>query len=193
MKKEIIFVLFLLVSAVSADEMLINWEIPTIDAEVRQSTLGEYFFIPGAVNTGIPGDPALPVFPVSILLPSGAQVDAVTILSSNEIVLPGSFDLKPVQHGVPISRPELYSPTPRNAVSYSEPSDNPLVIQVSQGQLMGYSILNMRISPVAWNPSTGKAVLTGSISMLVQYHYEGAGSVSLGRGREGLRVLEDMI
>ncbi len=159
MKKEVIFILLILISTVSADEMLINWEIPTSDPEVRESALGEYFCLPGAVNTGVPGDPALPVFPVSALLPFGAEVDSVTIVSSNETVLPGLYDLKPIQHGVPISRPELYSPTPRNAVSYSEPAANPLVIPVSQGQLMGYNILNMRISPLTWNPSTGKAVL----------------------------------
>jgi len=193
MRKAIIFVLFVLISTLSADEMLINWEIPTTDPEVRESTLGEYFCLPGAVNTGVPGDPALPVFPVSVLLPFGAQADSVTIVYSDETVLPGLYDLKPVQHGVPISRPELYSPTPRNAVSYSEQADNPLVIPVSQGQLMGYSILNMTISPLTWNPSTGRAVLTGSISMLVHYHYEGTGCVSYGRGREGLRVLEDII
>ncbi len=193
MKKEVIFILLILISTVSADEMLINWEIPTSDPEVRESALGEYFCLPGAVNTGVPGDPALPVFPVSALLPFGAEVDSVTIVSSNETVLPGLYDLKPIQHGVPISRPELYSPTPRNAVSYSEPSSNPLVIPVSQGQLMGYNILNMRISPLTWNPSTGRAVLTGSISMMIHYHQEGYGCVPRGRGAEGLRVLEDVI
>ncbi len=193
MKKETIFVLFILLSTVSAGEMLINWDIPLTDPAIRESAIGEYFYIPGAVNTGVPGDPSLPVFPVSVLLPFNTMVDSVTVLSSNETVLPGLYDLKPVQHGVPISRPELFSLTPRNAVSYSEPADNPLVIPVSQGQLMGYSILNMRISPVTWNPSTGRAVLTGSISMMIHYHYEDSGCIPRGRGTEGLRVLQDII
>ncbi|MCK4807077.1 MAG: hypothetical protein KAT09_05500, partial [Candidatus Aegiribacteria sp.] len=193
MRKETIFILCVFISAVSAGEMFINWEIPLTDPEVRESTLGEYFSLPGAVNTGAPGDPALPVFPVSVLLPFGARVESVTVVYSNETVLPGSYDLKPVQHGVPISSPELFSPTLRNAVSYSEPMDIPLVIPVSQGQLMGYSILNMRISPLTWNPSTGRAVLTGSISMIIHYHYEDFGCIPRGRGIEGLRVLEDII
>ncbi len=193
MRIEKIFVLFVLISTVTAGEMLIDWEISLIDPAVRESTLGEYFSLPGAVNTGVPGDPALPVFPVSVLLPFGARVESVTIVHSSETVLPGSYDLKPVQHGVPISNPEFYSPTPRNAVSYSERTDIPLVIPVSQGQLMGYSILNMRISPLAWNPSTGIAVLTGSISMIVHYHYEDFGCIPRGRGIEGLRVLENVI
>ncbi|NOQ21908.1 MAG: hypothetical protein GQ565_04570 [Candidatus Aegiribacteria sp.] len=193
MRKLTISVLFIFVSAVYAGEMLINWEIPNTDPAVRKCSLGEYFYLPGAVNTGVPGDPALPVFPVSVLLPFAARMDSITVVSSNDTVLPGSYDLKPVQHGVPISSPELYSPTPRNAVSYGEPSNIPLVVPVSQGQLMGYSILNMRISPLAWNPSTGKAVLTGSISMIIHYHCEDAGCIPRGRGTEGLRVLEDII
>ncbi|MCD4700222.1 MAG: T9SS type A sorting domain-containing protein [Candidatus Aegiribacteria sp.] len=193
MRKEIIFALFMFISTVSADEMLINWEIPLTDPAVRESTLGDYFYLTGAVNTGVPGDPALPVFPVSVLLPFGARVDMVTVESCNETLLYGSYDLKPVQHGVPISSPELFSPTPRNVASYSEPSNTPLVMPVSQGQLMGYSILDMRISPLAWNPVTGKAVLTSSISMIIQYHYEDFGCIPRGRGTEGLRVLEDII
>ena len=193
MKKEIVLVLLMFVSLASAGEMLINWEIPTTGLEVRESTLGEYFSLPGAVNTGVPGDPALPIFPVSVLLPFGVQADSITIVSGSETVLPGSYDLKPVQHGVPISSPELYSPTPRNTLSYSEPAENPLVTMVSQGQLMGYSILSMTISPMAWNPSTGRAVLTGSITMRIHYHSEDSGCVPRGRGREGLRVLEDII
>jgi hypothetical protein len=193
MRKYTIFVLFIFISAVSAGEMLINWEIPVTDPELRESALGEYFCLPGAVNTGVPGDPALPIFPVSVLLPFGVQADSITIVSFSETVLPGSCDLKPVQHGVPISSPELYSPTPRNALSYSEPAENTLVAIVSQGQLMGYSILSMRISPMTWNPSTGRAVLTGSISMIIHYHHEYSGCIPRSRGREGIRVLEDII
>lgn len=183
----------LLVSAVSGGEMLVNWEIPSMYPEVRESALGEYFSLPGAVNTGVPGDPSLPVFPVSVLLPSGAEVDSVTVLSRSDSVMPGYYDIKPVQHGVPLSRPELYSPTPRNTLSYSTPSENPLVIPGSQGQLMGLDILNMRISPISWNPTTGRAVLTASISILIHYHYEGNVSIPAGRGAEGLRVVEDVI
>ena len=193
MKILIVFALFVIVSTVTAGEMLINWESPVTVPAVRESSIGEYFYLPGAVNTGVPGDPALPVFPVSVLLPTTAKVDSVTILTSDETELPGYYDLKAVQHGVPISRPELFALTPRNTESYSKTASNPLVIPVSQGYLMGCNILNMRISPIVWDPSSGRAVLTSSISMIIHYHYEDIGCIPEGRGVEGLRVLEDIV
>ena len=193
MKKLIVLILFTVASLVSADEISVNWESPGTSPEVRESPFGEYFYLPGAVNTGIPGDPALPVFPVSVLMPDGAKVDSVTVVSSDEVKVLGSFDLQPVQHGVPISRPELFSPVPRNAASYSKPAENPLVEPVSQGYLMGCNILSMRISPLTWDPSTGEAVLTTSISMTVHFHLENSGCIPSGRGAEGLRVLKDIV
>jgi hypothetical protein len=193
MKILIVFAFFVIVSGVPAGEMLINWESPVTVPVVRENPFGEYLYLPGAVNTGVPGDPALPVFPVSVLLPTTAKVDSVTIMTSDETELPGYYDLKAVQHGVPISRPELFTPTPRNALSYSETASNPLVIPVSQGYLMGCNILNMRISPIVWDPSSGRAVLTSSISMIIHYHYEDIGCIPEGRGVEGLRVLEDIV
>jgi hypothetical protein len=193
MKYVALCALFIFISALSAGEMLINWEIPSQHPEVMESPLGDYFRLPGGVNTGVPGDPALPVFPVSILLPFGAVADSVTVLSSVESLLPGLYDLKPVQHGVPISSPELYSPTPRNALAYSVSTDNPLVLPVSNGQLMGYSIMNARVSPLVWDPTTGNATITTSISMIVHYHFENDGITPAGCGQERIRVSEDIV
>lgn len=193
MRKITVFTMFVIVFTVSAGEMLINWESTVADITVMESTLGEYFYLEGAVNTGVPGSPTLPVFPVSVLLPTAAKVDSVSIVSFDEIALHGYYDLKPVQHGVPISSPELFSVTPRNAQSYSETASNPLIIPVSQGNLMGYNILNMRISPIVWYPSSGRAVLTSSISMIIHYHYEDMMCTPEGRGAERLRISEDII
>lgn len=183
----------LMASLAPAERMIVDWECPTQRPVVRQGPLGEYFSIPGAANTGEPGDPALPVFPVKVLLPEGAVVDAVEPLSELSVQLPGTFDLKPVQHAVPLSLPDLFTVTPRDTEAYSVIAERPLVEPVSQGYLMGCNILDLRISPLSWDPGTGNATLTTVFAMSIDYHIEPAPLLSAGRGQEGTRLLEDII
>jgi len=193
MKTMLLLAALLACSHALADELVVTWECPVQDPEVRSGPLGEYFSIPGAVNTGVPGEPALPVFPVSVLLPPGAVVDGVEPLSQAVMDIPGTFDLKPVQHGVPLSLPELYSPTPRDPAAYSDVARGPLVEAVSQGYLMGCNILDLRVSPVTWDPSTGRATLTTLFAIRIDYHVEFAHVPPMARGEEGVRVLHDIL
>ena len=188
-----VLLMLLTTSMALSDSMVVSWECPTQRPEVRQSPLGEYFSIPGAANTGEPGEPALPVFPVKVLLPPGAVVDAVEPLSQLSVELPGTFDLKPVQHAVPLSLPHLFTVTPRDPGAYSVRAEHPLVEYASQGYLMGCNILDLRISPVSWEPSTGRAVLTSLFSMRIDYHMEPATCPNAGRGQEGARLLSQLI
>ncbi len=194
MKYTLLLYAAVLISTVSAGEMTVIWESPVSKPDVKESPFGEYFYIPGATNCGIPGDPSLPVFPITVLLPANAHVDSITVIHFDEIVLPGSYDIKPVQVGVPLSRPELFSPTSRNPESYSETPDYKRVIPGDQGGLMGNNILNMRIFPVFWDPVSTRATYTRSITMKIHYHSSGDIQPSpIGRGITGLAVMEDLL
>ncbi len=182
-----------LISTVSAGELNITWESPVLQPDVKESPYGEYFYIPGATNSGIPGDPSLPVFPINILLPADAHVDSITIIHFSEIPLPGSYDIKPVQMGVPLSKPELFSPTSRNPESYSETPDYQRVMLGDQGGLMGNNILNMRIFPVFWDPVSSRATYTTSLTMRIHYHSGDIQHSPIGRGITGLTVIEDLL
>ncbi|MCD4847547.1 MAG: hypothetical protein K8R76_05080 [Candidatus Aegiribacteria sp.] len=183
----------ILISTVSAGEMNITWESPVSRPVVKESPFGEYFYIPGATNCGIPGDPSLPVFPVSILLPADAIVDSVTVIHFDEITLPSSYDIKPVQAGVPLSKPELFSPTSRNPEAYRETPDYQRVIPGEQGGLMGNNILNMRIFPVFWDPVSSRATFTRSITMRIYYHSGNIHVSPIRRGITGLKVMENLL
>jgi hypothetical protein len=193
MKKTTFLLLVITAALASAEDILITWEAPITCPEVRQGPLGEYFMIPGAVNSGVPGEPALPVFPVRVLLPQGAVVDEVIPLSQLSSELPGTVDLKPIQHGVPISMPYLFTPTPRDVQAYSRIAEPPLVEAVSQGYLMGCNILDLKISPIVWDPATGKATLTTLAAFRVSYHYELDAPVPMSRGQEGNRLLQSIV
>ncbi|MCK5064326.1 MAG: hypothetical protein KAQ97_03530, partial [Candidatus Fermentibacteraceae bacterium] len=120
-------------------------------------------------------------------------MDSITIIDFDEISLPGSYDIKPAQAGVPLSKPELFSPTGRNPESFSEIPDYQRVILGSQGGLMGNNILNIRIFPVFWNPVSKRATFTRSITMKIHYHIGDIQPTPIGRGITGLTVIEDLL
>lgn len=181
------------VNTLSAGELTLTWESPVQMPEVKDSPYGQYFHITGASNSGKPGHPSLPVFPVCVLLPEDAQVDYIEIIESDEITLPGTYDIKPVQAGVPLSRPELFSPTPKDIESYTTVPDFQMVIPGEQGGLMGCNILNMRVFPVSWDPVSGIAVYRRSITMVIHYHSGELKQSPCGRGITGLAVLENLL
>ncbi len=192
--KNISLLLVLVAAAcVTAGELTVSWEAPTSNPEVRECSLGQYFFIPGSDNTGSPGSPALPVFPEKVLMPPGAVVDEVTVENSSTTDLSGTYDLKPVQHGVPLCMQDMYHPTPRDAAAYSHVAMNPLVEAVSQGSLMGCNILDLRVSPITWDPSTGRAEMTTSAIFHISYHYGTPMPAPAGRGSEGNRLVSRLV
>lgn len=192
MRYSVLILLLLLPLTALADELVVSWQCPTAEPEVVETSLGQYFRIPGSMNTGSPGEPSLPVFPVAVLLPQGAEVESVETLSASRIELAGTYDIKPVQQGVPISRPELYQVTPRNSEAYSRTAGAPLVEISSQGSLLGFNLLNLRVSPLKWDPSTGRAVLCSNVSLRVNYSITHA-AAEITRGQEGTRVVHRVL
>jgi hypothetical protein len=183
---------FLMAASAIAGETVVCWESPVSAPYRMESFLGDYFMIPGASNSGTPGDPSLPVVPVRIILPAGAVADSVTVLYSEETALPGSFDIKPIQAGVPLCMPEAWAETPRNPRSYLSDAAHPQVRLEGQGVLMGLNIAEVTIRPVAWDPVSGSASFAGSMTIAVHHHAGVPVPAPTGRGEEGIRVLMDM-
>ncbi|MBD3277713.1 MAG: hypothetical protein GF388_05385, partial [Candidatus Aegiribacteria sp.] len=188
MKYSVLILLLLLPLTAAAEELVVSWRCPTTAPEVVETSLGQYFRIPGSMNTGRPGEPSLPVFPITVLLPPGAEVESVAAVSASRNELEGTHDIKPVQHGVPISRPELFQVTPRDPEAYSRTSGAPLVETVSRGSLLGFNLLNLRVSPVTWDPSTGRAELCSEIALRISYICTDTHSTLVSRGQEGSRI-----
>nr|MBC8478558.1 hypothetical protein [bacterium] len=109
----------------------------------------------GMFTGGQPGAPAVPVFPVRILLPPGSAASQVTIDYGQRMDL-GVVLLPPVQQQWPFSLSEQATITRRDSLVWAQPYDLPLteLDHISTQQLAGYSILYVETHPVRYNPLT---------------------------------------
>ncbi len=182
-----------LTTVIHADEITLTWSAETDAPECKTSVFGDYFYIPGAPNTGRPGDPSLPAAPVYAVLPHGAVADSITITNSDSDELTGTYDLKPIQPGVPISTPEAFQPIDPNPDAYRTSLNLPIAQITGQGTLLGYNIVNLIIRPIEWNPQTKTTVFTNSLTITVHYHYEDIGNIPMGRGEAGTIFAENTV
>ncbi len=120
------------------------------------------------------GAPRLPCLVQALVIPAGAVVTGVDIISTDERVLDGSYAIIPSQKAVPlpmpgkIFKPEAPKPDPaiygRNAV-YPEV----MVKGLTTGSLGGYRIGHAAISPLRYNPVTKKLYLSERITYRVLF------------------------
>lgn len=132
----------------SAFEM--RYEIPQPEVSPSGEVISASMFV-----TGEPGAPAIPVYPVKILLPPGTQASRVSIQYGERIEL-GDHLLPPVQQEWPISRSMTAVPTLRNPDLWTQPGELPQRDQsdFSTSYLAGYSILLTHACPVRYDPVT---------------------------------------
>jgi len=181
------------VSTAPAAEYSYTWNLSLDDITVAHGPLGERVSIPGASPCARPGDPALPSVPVLVALAPGMRVDSVTTLSVDRIDLPGRYDIRPMQHAVPISRPGDFSITPRNAEAYSRVSSEPAVSFTSQGSLMGFPVAGLVLRPMAWNPLSGRLTAGTSITFTLHCTPDGGSCAPKARSAASERIAREIV
>jgi hypothetical protein len=119
--------------------------------------------------TGEPGEPALPVYGVSFLLPPGESISSVEVINGDRIVVGDGIQISPIQTPLPISERKEFIPTPPNPGIYN--SNNPfpqqLYGQVSTQYLCGYSVGYLLVYPVQYRPETGELSYYSDITIVV--------------------------
>ncbi len=104
--------------------------------------------------TAKPGDPALPYYAVSLLLPPGEEAVSIQVNMSDKVSLKESYKLYPYQSSRPLSKPDagefminrsLYN----SNINYPEQQHG----RLSTHYLSGHSIAMTSITPVVYNPA----------------------------------------
>ncbi len=130
------------------------------------------------------GQPALPARGAQILLPYGAEIESIEITAIDKVLIGKDFYIEPVAPqgkltGEPV---EIQFPTP-DAVIYKsdhmfpESEFRSLGVQVFRG----YRVLNLRLQPVQYLPTTGELYYSPSLRVTVKTVETGKAS-SLFRG-----------
>jgi hypothetical protein len=116
------------------------------------------------------GNPMLPVKQVMIALPSGMKATAITVLSTQEQPLLGTYSILPVQRPQPVGGTPLAPISIMNRATYASvlPFPPQLLSLGKQTDLAGQSLVPVTIFPVHYLPAQKKLSLIQSISFVIE-------------------------
>jgi hypothetical protein len=119
--------------------------------------------------TGLAGEPTLPYQSVSLLLPAGFAASNIEIITGNEIILDGTYQIYPQQHSQPTSKGES-GVFVKNEVLYLSDVSYPAsqVGQLSTQYMNGFAVAMSAFTPVKYNPATGKVSYYETVTVVVK-------------------------
>ena len=141
-----------------------------------------------------PGKPCLPEVPVTLAVPANSRVTSVTVtpLATTEL---GSHNVMPSQSAYPLSKPAPAWVAP-DAQTYSSNVTYPAnpLLGYSSGSAAGFKVVAVRVSPLEYQPLSGKLTLATRVRIAVDYVDGTDGALTLtpsqrDRALPGLRTL----
>ena len=120
------------------------------------------------LNTGIPGDPALPYQSVKLLLPPGEAAMSVEYIIEEEYELQGFYQLFPQQASKPLSY-EGESEFKINQAVYQSNDFYPASPggQLTTSYMNGYAFAFTTFTPVSYNPVTGVIKIASRVKVKI--------------------------
>jgi hypothetical protein len=147
-------------------------------------TDGDYASItmPGAWSHGEPGEPVLPMVGARLLLPPGETVANIAITPGDRVVLGEGYVVAPGQRQYPLSH---QGPVEFVPADYDGRGVLPGALhgEPVTGTYRGYSIVNVPLNPVEFDPVTGAVAYYTSFDV----------TVTTGSTRAGIADVERMI
>jgi uncharacterized repeat protein (TIGR02543 family) len=145
----------------------------------------------GHGTTGQIGKPSLPQASVSVVLPPGARVTRVEIISSESEILPGTYKIMPAQRPKPIGSEK--SSVIVNNIDYHAVAPYPgkLVQHAYTGSRGGYQVAGIFVYPLQYVPSEKSLRFYSSVKFKVIYQ-ESTRSVKAKTATQ-IEVFADMV
>jgi hypothetical protein len=118
------------------------------------------------------GAPALPVVPLQVVIPAGAEVTSLEITDLREEPVPGTYTVRPAQHAAPFTdnAPQFSFVEPDPAY-YSKDASFPgqPAEFVDAGSKSGYRLASFLVYPVRYNPARRSLSLVTKLTIKVNY------------------------
>ncbi|UCG91469.1 MAG: T9SS type A sorting domain-containing protein [candidate division WOR-3 bacterium] len=159
---------------------IIEHEIYIDASTIKIEMLNDYHYI-SIHNFGHltePGLPALPATFLSFVIPSHANFEHVEVIREQGVLLQGSYTIFPAQKPVPISASSTGEFTRPDMNIYSQQMLYPAaVVQYAhEGNLSGYQIVSVLVTPLRYNPVARSLYLTQYLKFRIHYR-DGAASM----------------
>jgi Peptidase family C25/FlgD Ig-like domain/Propeptide_C25 len=143
------------------------------DYKLSQHEGYDFILFENTQLAGETGNPALPYQAVSLLLPSGEIAGSIEVIGSDEIILPGTFEMYPMQQSRPISLGKS-GEFKKNEQVYS--SDTLFPAQ-SNGQLTtqfmnGFGCALSTFTPVNYVPASGSVSYYREVTVRITTQFD---------------------
>ncbi len=161
---------FALAGSLSAGELYQTLSFSPSEVGISQAEGYQRVSVPGGVVTGEVGGPETPCVPVRMVIPPSATVEKVEVTEVREEVLPGSYDIVPVQPGRPFSVPAGPFVSPDPAIYRSvAPLPGRYVEVAGTGTKCGYRIAGTMVYPLQYVPAKKQLILATRLVLKVTY------------------------
>jgi Peptidase family C25/Propeptide_C25 len=166
------------VPALAADAGSLTVDIPIGAYTVTPTDAGHEISLEGFGRTPLPGAPALPARIFAIAVPPGAQVTGIEVELGAPVELPGSYNIAPVTlHRVigeesPLLRAqELKRYQQTHDAIYGSDALFPANVTelVRTAHYRRYDLVDVRVTPFQYEPSTGTLLHYPDLSVVVNY------------------------
>jgi chitodextrinase len=152
----------------------IYFQSPTLrDIEINNSIFTQ-IIMPNCFLDAIPGDPVIPYYPISFLIPEGKKLQTISVSYSKNIELYNDLIKKPImpqQECKPYSFDETEILFIMNESCYN--STGPVLKQIYQvgdiGYCRGYPLITITLYPVQYYPKTGRLFYYQSMTVTVSF------------------------
>lgn len=146
-----------------------------------------------AMQTGLSGEPMLPYFSVSLVLPPGHIARSIEVFPGEEVFLDGIYLIYPMQNVQPVSKGESGVFVKKVAV-YQKDGIYPekMTGQLSTFFLNGYSMAMSAVTPVRYNPARGKLSYFKSVNIRITTMQDNKAEMALQNLNSSKNVIEQL-
>ncbi|MGD9140218.1 MAG: C25 family cysteine peptidase [bacterium] len=151
--------------AASVIQKTVDFQDPEIGVSGAFSTVS----IKGCLEVGLPGQPLLPAYGMSILLPQGHEVAGVRVATSNTTEFALEYPLEWAKQQYPLSMEGPYEQTLADEDIYGGEDAFPAeqVVHVSTEVFRGYSIAFLRVYPAVYAAANNALIFSSRIDITV--------------------------
>ncbi len=145
------------------------FERPEIKSISIDGTMYDRIIMPDVPNAGIAGEPALPAFGATILLPYGEEIESVSVNGAVWETVAESVVVEPRANPYPLSKPELMEvPTPKSEIYLSRlPFPEDRFEAIGEQVYRGYRMAIIKLHPTIYFPADGKLMYAPELEVTI--------------------------
>ncbi|HHV37043.1 MAG TPA: T9SS type A sorting domain-containing protein [Candidatus Cloacimonetes bacterium] len=159
--------------------------------KITRSQFGVSVMLSGAESAGLPGEPDLPYFGYSLLLPKGSEAKDVSVIRSGRVEIKLDGKIAPVQTQYPFSHPIKEKPDAPNPDIYN--SDKAFPLECANGLrtdfMNGHSLVFGNFSPFEYYPQQNLLYFYTNARVEIHEEYTGRANAALSLLKEDAFVL----